>query len=61
MGRWVVDGEGERGGRTNGDDSRAEFDADGHVVVGGEAAFAEADGELGGISIAEGSESSERR
>ena len=44
---WVVDVEGERGGRTDGDYTRAEFDADGYVVVWGEAAFAEADGELG--------------
>ena len=31
-------------GRADGDDAGAEFDADGDVVVGGEAAFAEADG-----------------
>ena len=42
----VVDGKGERSGWADGDDSRAEFDTDGYVVVRGEAAFAEADGEL---------------
>lgn len=31
--------------RADGDDARAELDADGHVVVRGEAAFAEADRE----------------
>lgn len=40
-------GEGIRG--PDGHDSRAEFDADGYVVVGGEATFAEADRE-GGFS-----------
>lgn len=34
-------------GRTDGHDARTEFDADGHVVVGDEAAFAEPDGERG--------------
>lgn len=38
---------GEGGGWSDGDDSRAEFYAYGDVVVGGEAAFAEADCELG--------------
>ncbi len=45
---------GEEGGgrmwgvrRTDGHDAGAEFDADGDVVVGGESAFAEADGEAG--------------
>ena len=50
---WVVDVEGERGGRADGDYTRAEFDADGHVVVWGEAAFAEADGELGPVLLVE--------
>ena len=34
---------------TNGDDSRAKFDADCDIVVRGEAAFAEANGELGDV------------
>lgn len=34
---------GRGGGGADGDDARAEFHADGYVVVGGEAAFAEAD------------------
>lgn len=33
--------------RTDGDDARAEFDADGHVVMSNEAAFAEPDRERG--------------
>jgi hypothetical protein len=41
--RGVVDGEGEGGGRADGDNARAEFDADCYVVVGREAAFAQAD------------------
>ena len=44
--RGVVYAEGEGSGRADGDDARAEFDADGDIVVWGEAAFAEADGEL---------------
>jgi hypothetical protein len=40
----VVDTELEGGWRSDGDYSRAEFDTDGYIVVGGEAAFAEADG-----------------
>jgi hypothetical protein len=36
------------GGGADGNDARAELDADGHVVVWGEAAFAEADCELEG-------------
>lgn len=36
--------------RTNGDDSGAEFDADGYVVVGNEATFAEANRQLSCIS-----------
>lgn len=48
LGLWVVDVEGLRGGGSDGDDSRAEFYADGYVVVRGEAAFAEADGQLKG-------------
>lgn len=40
-------GRGDVVGRADGDDSRAEFDADCYVVVGGEAAFAEADDEGG--------------
>ena len=31
-------------GRADGDDAGAELDADGYVVVGGEASFTEADG-----------------
>lgn len=34
-------------GRADGDNARAEFDADGYVVVGGEASLTEADGETG--------------
>ena len=40
----VVDVVFEAGGGSHGDDSRAELDADGYVVVGDEAAFAESDG-----------------
>jgi hypothetical protein len=43
----VVDVEGERGRRSNGDNARPELDADGDIVVGREAAFAEANGQLG--------------
>ena len=52
----VVDVEGVGGGRTDGHDARPEFDADGYVVVGDEAAFAEADGEGGftAAAVAEG-------
>ena len=38
--------EGFGGGRTDGDDAGAEFDADGYVVMGSKAAFAETDCEL---------------
>lgn len=43
-GRGVVDAQFEGGGWADGHDARAKFYADGYVVVGGEAAFAEADG-----------------
>ena len=42
----VVDGEGERCGGPDGDNARAELDANGDIVVGGEPAFTEANGEL---------------
>jgi hypothetical protein len=37
--------------RADGDDARAEFDADGHVVMWREAAFAEADCELVAVNV----------
>lgn len=43
----MVDVEGERGRWSNGDNARPELDADGDIVVGREAAFAEANGQLG--------------
>lgn len=47
-----------RKGRANGDDAGSELDADGDVVVGDEAAFAEADGEGGftGAAVADADE-----
>ena len=44
--------------RTDGDDSRTEFDSDGHVVVLDKTAFAEADGERGftGAAVADADE-----
>lgn len=43
----IVDAEGVGGGWADGDDARPKFDADGDIVVRGEAAFAQADCELG--------------
>ena len=47
MARECGFGRGDVVGRPDGDDAGAEFDADCYVVVGGEAAFAEADDEGG--------------
>jgi len=47
-------GGGGSGGRADVDNAGAEFDADGHVVLGDEAPFAEADCELGGEVISNG-------
>lgn len=51
-------GRGDVVGRADGDDAGAEFDADCYVVVGGEAAFAEADDEGGfaGAGVADADE-----